>query len=111
MRAREIIYENRQQHLRAIMHKKKGDLRLAMVRKRRKYYSDATRTSEIVLRQLHDHFRAAMHKHKRSCGRARLTLRDINKIRKQNMRDVKDEKKRLFNVNRMYGRAMMISGV
>ncbi len=85
------------------MHKKKGDLRLAMVRKRRKYYSDATRASEIVMRQLQDHFRAAMRKHKRRRGRERLTLRDINKIRKQNIRDVKDDKMRQDNDARMYG--------
>ncbi len=103
MRAREIIYENREQHLRAIMHKKKSDLRLAMVKKRRKVFSNATHTSEIVMQQLKNHFKAATRKHKRKFGRERLTLRDINKIRKQNMRDVKSEKKRLDNVNRMYG--------
>jgi len=109
MRAREIIFrhygDTYTKQLKAVIKKKieSGDGFMARVwdSKLQRYIRAAT--SEVVNRQIMSSLRMKMKQHKKDYGRERLTLRDINRLRKEKMLLARQEAEHLQRKEDMYG--------
>ncbi len=109
MRARQIIYRHysdtyTKQLKKLIKQKlKDGDGFEARIYNTRLQRWVRAATGETVTRQIMGSLKNKLKQHKKDCGREKLTLRDINRLRKERYALTRAETSQLETVERMYG--------